>query len=177
MTTLRTWGMLGGWLTSVVLIAGASPTSAVKALHGGPVEVTGWVDDIRTAYARSHVFAAPIVLGSGQQNKILEAMASGLPCIVSPQVRIRLRPGLSIIDGPLTEERVATAQAVLAITPQDFADRLNELASHPQWRSLLGRNARRHVEERASWSVETAKLLATFASDPGAQPIENRTKP
>ncbi len=148
------------------LIAGATPTPAVKALHGGSVEVTGWLDDIRLAYHRSHLFLAPIVLGSGQQNKLLEAMACGLPCIVSPQVRHGLGPHLIAPDGPLNPDRIATAHAILADSPQDFADRIAELADHPDWRAALGRNARRFVEEHASWSVESVKLLATFAAVP-----------
>lgn len=147
------------------LIAGASPTSAVRALAGKNVEVTGWVDDIRSAYRSSHLFVAPILLGSGQQNKILEAMACGVPCIVSGQVRSGLGERISSVSGPLSAKGIEHAQVVVAEAPEEFAQRIEELAAAPEWRAVLARNARRHVEEHASWPVESAKLLATFAGD------------
>ena len=69
-----------------LLIAGARPTQEVKNLATENIKVTGWVEDIRTAYASANIFVAPIFYGRGQQNKILEAMSMGIPCITSDQV-------------------------------------------------------------------------------------------
>ena len=66
-----------------VLIAGADPKPAVKALSGTKVTVSGRLDDIRTAYASAKIFVAPMRIGSGMQNKLLEAMAMGLPCVTT----------------------------------------------------------------------------------------------
>jgi len=64
---------LDGSLTFV--IAGARPDKRVQRLASNTVEITGWMDDVRDAYAGSRVFVAPLWKGTGQQNKILEAMA------------------------------------------------------------------------------------------------------
>lgn len=66
-----------------ILIAGSSPNWRVKALKSSNITVKGWIDDIREYYKSSKVFVAPMRLGSGLQNKILQAMAMGLPCVVS----------------------------------------------------------------------------------------------
>lgn len=66
-----------------VVIAGANPAQRVKALASDKVIVTGWVDDIRPYYAKSRIFAAPMQIGTGMQNKVLEAMAMKLPCLTS----------------------------------------------------------------------------------------------
>ncbi len=66
-----------------VLIAGCTPTSEVKGLAGPSVTVSGWVDDITEAYASAKTFVAPMEIGTGLQNKILEAMAMQIPCVVS----------------------------------------------------------------------------------------------
>ncbi len=58
-----------------ILIAGARPTALVQSFASENVTVTGWVEDIREAYASAKIFVAPLFLGSGQQNKILEAMS------------------------------------------------------------------------------------------------------
>jgi len=67
-----------------VLIAGASPSKEVLSLAGKNVKVSGWMDDIRDAYAAAHIFLAPMQIGTGLQNKLLEAMAMKIPCISSP---------------------------------------------------------------------------------------------
>lgn len=65
------------------LIAGATPTNTVKALANQNIYVSGWMDDIRDAYNESSVFLAPLQIGTGLQNKLLEAMAMKIPCITS----------------------------------------------------------------------------------------------
>ncbi|MBP5548441.1 MAG: glycosyltransferase [Bacteroidales bacterium] len=67
-----------------VILAGATPKTAVRQLAGERVTVTGWVDDIRPYYAKSKVFVAPMRIGSGLQNKLLEAMSMGVPCVTTP---------------------------------------------------------------------------------------------
>jgi sugar transferase (PEP-CTERM/EpsH1 system associated) len=64
-------------------LAGANPSAAVVQLAGERVTVTGWVDDMRDEYIKADLFVAPMRIGTGVQNKILEAMAMGLPCITT----------------------------------------------------------------------------------------------
>ncbi len=66
-----------------VLIAGTNPDSSIKKYASSKVKISGWMEDIRMAYWQSKVFVAPMFLGSGLQNKLLEAMAVGLPCITT----------------------------------------------------------------------------------------------
>ena len=47
------------------------------------MNVEGWIDDIRESYSTSKIFIAPMLIGSGMQNKLLEAMAMNMPCITS----------------------------------------------------------------------------------------------
>src|SRR5690606_29011651 len=71
---------------SKLLISGASAAKTIQQIaNNNPnIELTGWVDDIRTSYARGKIFIAPMFIGTGMQNKLLEAMAMGLPCITTP---------------------------------------------------------------------------------------------
>lgn len=67
-------------------IVGANPTAAVLALATQPgVQVTGRVPDIRPWVAHATLAAAPLRIGRGIQNKVLEAMAMGRPVVASPQ--------------------------------------------------------------------------------------------
>lgn len=67
-----------------VQIGGANPVSKVKALASENVTVTGWVDDIRDCYKNTLIFIAPMRIGTGLQNKLLEAMAMKIPSITTP---------------------------------------------------------------------------------------------
>lgn len=64
-------------------ICGANPSPKVQSLRSEHVIVTGWVDNMADFYAKSRIFIAPMHLGTGLQNKLLEALAMRIPCITS----------------------------------------------------------------------------------------------
>lgn len=68
---------------ATLYIAGATPDPRVKKTACEHIIISGWLDDIRNAYAQSRIFIAPMRIGTGLQNKLLEAMSMGLPCITS----------------------------------------------------------------------------------------------
>jgi glycosyltransferase involved in cell wall biosynthesis len=87
-------------------IAGANPDPTVKKAASDRIIVSGWLDDIRDAYAKSRVFIAPMRIGTGLQNKLLEAMSMGLPAITSPLANASLgaKPNEEILVGSNAEE-------------------------------------------------------------------------
>ena len=87
-------------------IAGATPDPKVKKAASERIIVSGWLDDIRTAYAQSRVFIAPMRIGTGLQNKLLEAMSMRLPAITSPLANASLgaKPNEEILIGNDAEE-------------------------------------------------------------------------
>ncbi len=111
-------------------IVGASPGPDVRALHDPSVgvTVTGSVPDVRPYLWRAKVAVAPLRVARGVQNKVLEAAAAGLPCVVSPAVRAGLPTQLQDIC-PVAE------------TPGDFATAITDcLVAHPQhqyWSSAV----------------------------------------
>jgi sugar transferase (PEP-CTERM/EpsH1 system associated) len=87
-------------------IAGATPDPKVKKAASERIIVSGWLDDIRDAYAQSRVFIAPMRIGTGLQNKLLEAMSMRLPAITSPLANASLgaKPNEEILVGNNAEE-------------------------------------------------------------------------
>jgi len=135
-----------------LLIAGARPAGRVRRLaRTGAVTVAGWVPDIRTAYADGRIFAAPMWTGLGLQNKILEAMAMGLPCVTTTMVNnaIGANPGEEI----LVADDAAT-----------FAAAIGELLSDPVYAGKLAAAGRRFVAERYTWPGQVAKLEEVIMS-------------
>lgn len=64
------------------LISGANAGPQVMQFQD-QASITGWVDDIRESYTNARIFVAPMFIGTGLQNKLLEAMALGVPCITT----------------------------------------------------------------------------------------------
>lgn len=67
-----------------VCLAGTQPQAKILELASEQVEVTGFVPDIVKKYNEAKVFVAPMQTGIGLQNKLLEALAIGLPVVCSP---------------------------------------------------------------------------------------------
>jgi sugar transferase (PEP-CTERM/EpsH1 system associated) len=65
-------------------ICGSQPARVVRRLaRRRGVSVTGRVPDARPYLDRAEVFVAPLRIARGVQNKLLEALAMGLPCVAS----------------------------------------------------------------------------------------------
>ena len=109
---------------TTLYIAGATPDPKVKKAASERIIVSGWLDDIRDAYAQSRVFIAPMRIGTGLQNKLLEAMSMRLPAITSPLANASLgaKPNDEILIGNNAEEM---AQNIITLlTDKEKAERL-----------------------------------------------------
>ncbi len=130
------------------LISGANPTNQVKQLgvKFPSVTVSGWMDDIREAYSKSKIFIAPMQLGTGLQNKLLEAMAMGLPCITTQLANNAL--------GAKPEEEI-----LIGNTPQELANQIKRLLNDPALYSKIATNGKKLATNRFNWKTATAGLL------------------
>ena len=122
-------------------IVGSHPTPEVQALAGiEGVQVTGFVDDTRTWLHRAQVSVAPLRIARGIQNKVLEAMALGLPVVGTT-------PATQGVEGvPERDYRVRE-------DAEGFARAVVELLQDPAGAAALGRRGRRFVEEHYDWEV------------------------
>jgi sugar transferase (PEP-CTERM/EpsH1 system associated) len=122
-------------------IVGSKPTPQVQALAREPgVTVTGFVDDPREYLARASVSVAPLRIARGIQNKVLEALAMGLPVVgtTSATQGIEGEPGRDF---------------VLANSAQEQADAICALLADPARARALGQRGREFVESNYDWEV------------------------
>jgi polysaccharide biosynthesis protein PslH len=84
--------------TASLMLVGASPTAAVRALAmiDPSITVTGTVPDVRPFLWSAAVAAAPLQTARGVQNKVLEALAAGVPVVATPQVAEGLPAGTQV---------------------------------------------------------------------------------
>ena len=131
---------------TTVLLGGAEPTAEVKQLQQKNVTISGWMEDIRVAYSSGHVLIAPMFIGTGLQNKLLEAMALGVPCITTPLANKAL--GAKVND-----------EILIAETPEEFAKHFNQLRTDKQLNETITVNGKKFVETNFNWQQVTKKLI------------------
>lgn len=132
-----------------LVIAGRDPKPLLKerAARHPQVTVTGFVDDMRTYLERAAVFVAPLRYASGQQNKILEALAMEIPVVTTPISE----EGVRVSD--TQELPLYSAEGAAA-----FADCVLQLLQQPSERARLAARGRKYVEEHFSWPQSAAQL-------------------
>jgi len=59
-------------------------TDEIKALASDTVKPVGFVSELADAYDPHRIFVAPLLSGAGIKGKVLEALARGIPCVLSP---------------------------------------------------------------------------------------------
>ena len=105
-------------------VVGSEPTAAIRRLAEDDrrITVTGAVSDVRPYLWQSAVSVAPLLIARGIQNKVLEAVAAGLPCVVTPAVSgglpAQVRP--ACIDAA---DARAFSTAVLGLLNKSAAER------------------------------------------------------
>ncbi|WP_186410208.1 TIGR03087 family PEP-CTERM/XrtA system glycosyltransferase [Candidatus Propionivibrio aalborgensis] len=126
-------------------IVGRSPAPAVLALAGEQVTVTGTVDDVRPYLRHAAVVVAPLRLARGIQNKVLEAMAMGLPVVASQECA-------GAIDA------VAERDFLTAATADDYVRQIGSLLQSPERAKAMGQAAREQVLARYSWDAHLSGI-------------------
>ena len=139
-------------------VLGGNPTRAIRRLgRSENVTITGYVKDVRPFLNRATVCVVPLRIARGVQNKILEAMASGLPVVATSRAAegIDARPGRDL---------------VVADDPVEFAARTVKLLFDRQLQQKLSRNARKLVESKYHWNNCLQKLDLILEAIPERSP-------
>lgn len=129
-----------------LVLCGATPAAKVRALASEDVIVTGWVDSMAEYYAKSKIFIAPMRLGTGLQNKLLEAMATKLPCITSQ------------LAGKPLENAVSGKDMIVCNSVQEYVDTVSRLMTDSEYYSQLSNAGYEYVKRNYNWEVSTRKL-------------------
>lgn len=129
-----------------IQISGANPPKKLKQLTEENFEVTGFIDDIRDAYSNAKIFVAPMFIGTGMQNKILEAMAQGLPCITT-----------SLANNAIGAE--PNQEILIAETKEDFLKEINRLLTDEKLYETIQMNATAFVKSNYKWKMVNEKLI------------------
>lgn len=134
-----------------LLIAGSNPPREILALTRDPaISVSGYLPDLRAALSRATVALCPVTVKVGIQNKLLEAMAMGLPVVSSREgvEGLAAQPGQDLLVGE---------------SPATFASHVCQLLADPDLRARLGLAGRRYVEAHHRWDGAAHRFELLYA--------------
>jgi len=129
-----------------LLIVGADPSPAMRKLGELPgVTVTGSVPDVRPFIRSSALMVAPLQIARGTQNKILEAMAMGVPVVTS-----------AIAAGGVDAE--SEEHFLVAESADDYAQAILRIVDNPQERQRLAVAGRQRMLSNHAWAGSMRRL-------------------
>ncbi len=132
-------------------IAGANPQTAVKRLASKNIVVTGWLNNITDAYNESKIFVAPMQIGTGMQNKILEAMAMKIPCVTSP-LAAKAIGATHLVN------------VVIAKSPEEYVQLIDTLLNSRELRDRITNEAYIFVKKNYDWEENGKGLLKLIST-------------
>jgi glycosyltransferase involved in cell wall biosynthesis len=109
-------------------------------------------------YLSADVFALPS-LSEGSALVVYEAMAAGLPVVVTPNCGAVARDGLDGYVVPIRD-------------PEAIGERLLFLFNHPEVRSQQGASARQWILERYTWQHYRRRVVAAYYALMHDRPIQ-----
>jgi O-antigen biosynthesis protein len=144
-------------------IVGDAAPEEIRQLASESVLLTGWVPDVKP-YLDSHLVSiAPLRFGSGMKGKVGEAMANGLPVVITGIAA----EGMELRDGDT---------ALIADSPQEFACAVARLLRDEALHDRLSRNGRHAARTRWSEAVVGEQILALIKTLPAVRPKRMRAR-
>ncbi len=142
-----------------IYIVGGSPAPWLQKRAGRQVEVTGYVEDVRPYISKASAYVVPLNMGGGTRLKILEAMAMEIPLVTTT---------IGCEGIPLKHQETA----LIADTPETFAQATIKLLLEEGLRSTLTTNAYELVTSKFSWEQIHVQLEETYTTLLGVQKTE-----
>jgi len=128
------------------LAVGNGAKTKLKKYLGAPaIELIDFVPELRPYFARATVAVAPITVGVGVSNKVLEAFSVGTPVVATP---------FACGDLPVRDGE----HLYLASNPGLFAQRVLELLYDSSLRTRMAEQGRLLIEKNYDWEVVVDKL-------------------
>ena len=137
------------------IVGGRPPAELQARADDESCFVTGFVDDLASWYRAATVFVSPMLVAGGLLQKVVDAMALGVPVVATSVCN----HGLGATPG----EHLLTAD-----TAEDFAAAVLALLRDPEARARLGSAGQRFIQTRydtetaiAEWEAALTELQTT----------------
>lgn len=136
--------------SATLWLVGNAPPPEVRALASDTITVTGRVSDMLPWLQQAAVFVSPLRFGAGIKNKVLEALAAGLPVAGTPLSF----DGIAVEDG----------QSALVAPLDGLADAATRVLSDAALAERLSTNGRALIESGYTWAQAAEQYERLYRS-------------
>jgi len=133
----------------ILSIYGAELSKEIVALDSTNVKPIGFVQDVAEAFDTHRIFVAPMRSGAGLKGKVLEALARGVPCILSPIAA----EGIGLRHGH---------DCFIARTVDDWITAITQLNEDDELWKRISENAQNYVKEKYSFEAGRLAMREAF---------------
>lgn len=132
---------------SNLYIVGPNPTDELIRLADKSlgINILGFVNKVEPYFQKCSVFVAPLRFGGGVKNKILYAMANGIPIVTT-------KIGAEGIEG------INTDSILIGNTSIEIANHICKILTNLNYGEVLSKNEREIIKKYYSWEVVISKL-------------------
>ncbi len=130
-----------------LVVAGANPVAELLARANERVRVTGFVEDMAAEIAASSLYVAPIIMGGGFKNKVVEALVNRT-YVAGTRMAVEFLGEDAVSQMLIADSAESLAAHIngFLCAPEDFEQRLNSLHAM--------------IAREFSWEHRTSELLS-----------------
>ncbi|MRX50724.1 glycosyltransferase [Paracoccus sp. S-4012] len=133
----------------VLSVYGSRMNDAIRAMASPVIRPLGYVEDVAQAYDPHLLFVAPLISGAGIKGKVLNALARGVPCVLSPVAA----EGIGLRSGH---------DCMVAETPEEWVAAITGLTADPARWTAIRDNAMAHARARYGFETARAQMRRVF---------------
>ena len=137
-----------------VLIAGTGASKEMKKLASANVNFIENFSHISESIAVSKIMVAPMIVHIGLPNKVIQAMAMKVPCIVS-----------TLSNNSIGAENHRSI--IEANTPNEFAEAISDMLNNEAKANSIAEEAYAFVKEHFSWERQNKVFTEHMLKVPG----------
>lgn len=130
-------------------IYGADLDDEIRSLKSDSIHPIGYVENQDLAFCKHRIFVAPLLSGAGIKGKVISALASGIPTVLTPiaEEGIGIRHGL---------------EAMIAETNDDWIETISLLTNNDDYWNAISEQAVKFTQERFSFATGRSKMAAAL---------------
>lgn len=143
------------------LVYGSNPPKELEKMASDDIFIKGYVESVGEVYDTCRVFVAPLLFGAGVKGKVVDALAHGVPQVLSPVAA----EGTGVRDG---------LEVYIAQKPEEWAEKIIKLYNDQKLWENMAKSSQEYAKVNFSFhrgrelmgeALETVEIYPNYDQD------------